>query len=110
VHEIGLCVGIVDAAVRRAAGRPVTVVRVRVGGHPVDRDVIEAGFRMVAAGTEVEGAELDVVVVPDMGDEAVLESITLAPPGQPASPAGRPREPGNDVTVLGHGRAGGGAQ
>jgi len=64
VHEMGLCQAIVEATLRRAAGRPVRAVRVRVGGHPVDPQVIAQGFRMAAAGTYAEGAELDLVVEP----------------------------------------------
>jgi hydrogenase nickel incorporation protein HypA/HybF len=64
VHEMGLCEAIVDATVRRAAGRPVSRVRVRVTGHPVDRDVLDMGFRLAAAGTVAESAAVDVVVDP----------------------------------------------
>lgn len=64
MHETGLCEAIVAAALRRAGGRPVAGVRVRVGGHPVDPRVIDQGFRIAAAGTEAAGAEVDVVLEP----------------------------------------------
>ncbi|MFF5265276.1 hydrogenase maturation nickel metallochaperone HypA [Actinomadura viridis] len=64
MHELGLCEAIVQAAVKRADGRRVHGARVRVGGHPVDPEVVEQGFRLAAAGTVVEGAELDLVLEP----------------------------------------------
>jgi hydrogenase nickel incorporation protein HypA/HybF len=64
VHELGMCEGIVEAAVRRANGRQVTSVRVRVGGHPVDAGVVEQGFQLAAFGTVAEGAALDLVMEP----------------------------------------------
>lgn len=64
MHEMGVCDAIVDAAVRRARGRRVTGVRVRLTGHPVDPGVIDQGFRLAAAGTAVEGASVELVVRP----------------------------------------------
>jgi hydrogenase nickel incorporation protein HypA/HybF len=59
-----LCEGIVEAAVRRAAGRQVRGLRVRIGGHRVDTAVIRQGVELAAAGTVVEGAALDLVLEP----------------------------------------------
>lgn len=89
MHELGLCEGIVGAAVNRAKGRVVTVVRVRVGGHPVDCDVVTQGFRMAAAGTVVADARLDLVLDPmlvhcgECGREAPVEDhlAMIACPG-----------------------------
>jgi hydrogenase nickel incorporation protein HypA/HybF len=65
MHELGMCEGILDTALRRAAGRPVTRVRVRVGVlHRAVGPAMEQAFELVAAGTEAEGAELDLVVLP----------------------------------------------
>jgi len=64
VHESGLSEAIVGAALRRGAGRRVTAVRVRVGGHPVDQEVVTMGFQLAATGTAVEGAELELVLDP----------------------------------------------
>jgi len=66
MHELGLCEAIVEATLRRARGREVTAVRVRVGGHPVDDAVIEQGFRLAAMGTVAENADLDLVCEPVM--------------------------------------------
>jgi hydrogenase nickel incorporation protein HypA/HybF len=65
VHEFGLCEGIVDAVLTRAAGRPVTRVRVRVGAlHRVAEPALEQAFEMIAAGTVAEHAAVDLVVIP----------------------------------------------
>nr|BFE35530.1 hypothetical protein GCM10010200_077810 [Actinomadura rugatobispora] len=64
MHEMGLCDAIVKAARSRARGRRVSEVKVRVGGHPVDPEVVDQGFRLAAAGTELEGAGLDLVMEP----------------------------------------------
>jgi hydrogenase nickel incorporation protein HypA/HybF len=64
MHEMGLSEAIVQATLRRAAGRPVESVRVRIGGHPIDADVIDQGFRLAAMGTVAADASLDVVLEP----------------------------------------------
>jgi len=65
VHEFGLCEGIVDAVLKRAAGRPVARVRVRVGAlHRVAEPALDQAFEMLAAGTVAENAAVDMVVVP----------------------------------------------
>ena len=64
MHETGLCDAILAATLRRANGRPVSSVRVRVGGHPVDPGVINQGFQVAAAGTVAAGASVELVVEP----------------------------------------------
>jgi hydrogenase nickel incorporation protein HypA/HybF len=64
MHELGMCEGIAEAVLRRADGRRVTSARVRVGGHAVDPDVIDQGFRLAAAGTLAEDAAIDLVMEP----------------------------------------------
>jgi hydrogenase nickel incorporation protein HypA/HybF len=64
MHELGMCQGIAEAVLRRAAGRTVTAARVRVGGHAVDSGVVDQGFRLAAAGTPAENAALDIVHEP----------------------------------------------
>lgn len=79
MHELGLCEGILEAVERRAAGRRVAGVRVRVGElHQVVEPALAQAFELVAEGTVAEGAAVDLVVV--AGDELVLESIQLAAP------------------------------
>ncbi len=74
MHEVGLCESIVDAALRRAAGRRATRVNVRVGGHhAADRDALMQAFQMLTLESPLADAELNVIEVP--GDELMLESL-----------------------------------
>jgi hydrogenase nickel incorporation protein HypA/HybF len=87
VHELGLCEGVVEAVERRAAGRRVTRVRVRVGArHRVVPSAFDQSFALVAQGTVADGAAVDLVVVPvtvrclDCGDEAEATDVLAACP------------------------------
>src|SRR5262249_39848347 len=65
MHEFGLCEGVLDAVQKRAAGRQVAGIRVRCGArHAVEPDAMAQAFGMVAAGTEADGAKVEVVTVP----------------------------------------------
>jgi hydrogenase nickel incorporation protein HypA/HybF len=65
VHEFGLCEGVLEAVRSRAAGRPVSGIRVRCGvRHAVDPESMAQAFGFVAAGTEADGAAVEVVTVP----------------------------------------------
>ena len=65
MHEFGLCEDILGAVERRADGRRVSTVRVRVGAmHRVDEPSLAQAFSLVAAGTVAEGAAIEVVPVP----------------------------------------------
>lgn len=65
MHEVGLVEGIVEAVERRADGRPVARVRVRIGTlHRASDGPMEQAFELVGAGTVVEGARLDLVQIP----------------------------------------------
>jgi hydrogenase expression/formation protein HypC len=65
MHELGLCEGIVEAVERRAAGRRVARVRVRIGAlHQVVPSALDQAFELVAGGTTAEGAAVDLVVTP----------------------------------------------
>ena len=64
MHETGLCEAVVDAALRRASGRRVTGLRVRIGGHLVDPVVITQGIQVAAAGTDADGTAVDLVLDP----------------------------------------------
>lgn len=65
MHEFGLGAAIVEAVERRAAGRRVTAVRVRVGArHQVVGPAMDQAFALAADQTVAEGARIDVVVVP----------------------------------------------
>lgn len=65
MHEFGLCEGVLEAVQKRAGGRQVTGVRVRCGvRHAVDPASMAQAFSVVAAGTEADGAAVEVVTVP----------------------------------------------
>src|SRR5581483_10465309 len=84
MHEYGLCEGVLDAVLVRAAGRPVAGIRVRCGvRHAVDPPSMVQAFAMLAAGTAAADAVVTVVTVPatvtcrDCG--AAGESTDLVP-------------------------------
>lgn len=83
MHELGLCEGIVEAALRHADGRRIRAVSVRIGGHPVDPAVVDQGFRLAALGTVAEDARLDLVQEPmlarcrDCGATAPADGLSL---------------------------------
>ena len=64
MHELGLCDAIVAAAVRRARGRQVASMRVRVTGHPVDPEFVRQALQLAAAGTVAEGASVELAAEP----------------------------------------------
>jgi len=65
VHEVALGEAILDAVERRAAGRKVRRVKVRVGTlHRVVGPALDQGFALVSEGSVAEGAELEMVVIP----------------------------------------------
>lgn len=65
MHEFGLCEGVLEAVQKRAAGRPVSGIRVRCGvRHAADPASMAQAFEMVAAGTEADGAAVEIVTVP----------------------------------------------
>jgi hydrogenase nickel incorporation protein HypA/HybF len=60
MHELSVSAAVVDTAVRHAAGRPVTVVRLRVGAlRQVVPDSLEFYFGIVSRDTLCEGARLE---------------------------------------------------
>ena len=76
MHEWGLCEGILDAVERRAAGREVVGVKVRIGeALRVAEPALDQAFTLVSEGTVAEGARIEMIEVD--GDELMLESITL---------------------------------
>jgi hydrogenase nickel incorporation protein HypA/HybF len=65
VHELSLADAVVTITREHARGRRVSAVDVRIGRlRQVVPDALEFAFELVAAGTEVEGAELRVEHVP----------------------------------------------
>ncbi|MGH8969591.1 MAG: hydrogenase maturation nickel metallochaperone HypA [Actinomycetes bacterium] len=65
MHELGLCESVLDTVERRAAGRRVSGVTVRVGAlHRVVDESMQTAFAMVSTGTVADGAALSLVHVP----------------------------------------------
>jgi len=65
MHELSIAQAIVDIAQRHAAGRRVHRVGVRVGHlRQVVPDALQFAFELLVAGTELDGAELDIEEVP----------------------------------------------
>jgi Zn finger protein HypA/HybF involved in hydrogenase expression len=59
MHELSLVSELVEACEREAAGRPVDLVRVRVAGT-VPTDLVCQAFTMLATGTPLESAALEI--------------------------------------------------
>jgi hydrogenase nickel incorporation protein HypA/HybF len=61
MHELAITQGIVDAVLERTGDRAVTTVRLRVGRlSGVVPDALRFCFELVAAGTALEGAQLEI--------------------------------------------------
>lgn len=65
MHELALCGSIATIVSRHAAGRPVSVVRLRVGRlRQVVPDTLEYCWAMVCESTPLDGAKLAIESVP----------------------------------------------
>jgi hydrogenase nickel incorporation protein HypA/HybF len=61
MHELSIAESIVAIADRHAAGRPVEAVQVRIGHlRQVVPSALEFAFSLVAQGTALDGARLDI--------------------------------------------------
>lgn len=64
MHELSYAEGVLEAALRRAAGRPVARLGVRIGCvHRVVAEAFAQSFTIAAVGTEAAQAEVELVVV-----------------------------------------------
>ncbi len=104
MHELGLCTSVVDAVQRRAAGRPVASVRVRVGRlHHVHPDAFAQSFTVAAMGTVAAGAAAELVLLPVRARcgacGATWEADDL-PPACPSCSSGDVELVGGDELVL----------
>jgi len=62
------CDGVLEAVERRAAGRPVARIGVRIGViHRVVAEAFEQSFQIAAVGGPAEGATTDLIVLPVHG-------------------------------------------
>lgn len=65
MHELSICKSIADIALRHAAGRPVSVINVRIGQlRQIVPETLVYCWSLVSAGTPLAGAELAVERVP----------------------------------------------
>ena len=65
MHELSLSGAIVNTVEKHAAGRPVSVVSMRIGAlRQVVPDTLEFYFGFVAKGTVCEGARLEQELIP----------------------------------------------
>jgi len=68
MHELSIAEALVAIAARHAAGRRVTVVEVKVGHlRQVVPSALEFAFELVAEGSPVEGARLELKGIPAQG-------------------------------------------
>jgi len=88
MHELSIAESIVAIADRHAGGRRVSKVEVKVGHlRQVVPSALEFAFELVAQGTAVEGAELDLEEVPAAGicracgTEGTLTAFPFTCPG-----------------------------
>jgi hydrogenase nickel incorporation protein HypA/HybF len=84
LHELSIAESVVQIASRHANGRRVTRVWLKVGHlRQVVPSALAFGFELVAEGTQVEGAELEMENVPatgvcrDCGTESRLQTFPL---------------------------------
>lgn len=104
MHEIGLCESVLAAVERRAEGRPVAGLTVRVG--TLLRVVPEAfaqSFELVAAGSVAEGATTELIFVPVQGrcdDCGHMFESHDATPACPSCGSVRVAREGGDDLVL----------
>ena len=104
VHEFGICESVLTAVERRAGGRPVAGLTVRVG--TLLRVVPEAfaqSFELVAAGTVAEDATPELVFVPVQGTcadcGAMFESDAPIPACPDCGGVRVAREGGDDLVL-----------
>ena len=65
MHELGMCEGVVEVVERRAQGRRVKRLRLRVGTmHRVVPEAFGQAFEMAATGSVAQDAEVDLVFMP----------------------------------------------
>jgi hydrogenase nickel incorporation protein HypA/HybF len=82
------CEGVLEAVLRRAEGRRVARVGVRIGAvHRVVADAFEQSFRLAAAGGPAESATTELVVVPVHGHCMDCRTDFDAPDPSPACPS-----------------------
>jgi hydrogenase nickel incorporation protein HypA/HybF len=68
LHEMSYCEAVLEAVERRADGRPVARIGVRIGVvHRVVADAFAQSFELAAAGSIADGAVAEIVTIPVRG-------------------------------------------
>lgn len=68
MHELSYCEGVLEAVERRAGGRPVAAIGVRIGAvHRIVADAFQQSFQIAAMGGPAAHAVTTVVLVPVHG-------------------------------------------
>lgn len=76
MHEFGLTEAIAQTALARADGRSVARVTVRISALlRAETDSMEQAFQMVAAGTCLDGAVLELNIIPGRGTCGMCGSV-----------------------------------
>jgi hydrogenase nickel incorporation protein HypA/HybF len=88
MHEMSYCEGVLEAVERRAGGRRVERIGVRIGAvHRVVAEAFEQSFQIAAAGGPAAAATTEVVVVPVTGHCMDCRNDFESTDAQPACPA-----------------------
>lgn len=88
MHELSYCEGVLEAVERRASGRPVARVGVRIGAvHRVVAAAFQQSFTIAAVGGPAAEAVTELVVVPVHGHCMDCRSDFSAADPSPACPS-----------------------
>lgn len=88
MHELSYCEGVLEAVERRAAGRPVARIGVRIGAiHRVVADAFQQSFQIAATGGPAEHAVTELVVLPVHGHCMDCRADFTSPDPSPACPS-----------------------
>jgi hydrogenase nickel incorporation protein HypA/HybF len=88
MHELSYCEGVLEMVERRAAGRPVAAIGVRIGAvHRVVPEVFQQSFAIAAMEGPAAKAVTNVVVVPVRAHCGECRNQFESPDPTPACPA-----------------------
>jgi len=87
MHELAIAESVVDTVLRRTEGRPVSVVRLRIGRlSGVVPDALSFAFEVASVGTPLQGSTLELeqpqgeAKCRDCGERFVLHDLILLCP------------------------------
>lgn len=88
MHELSYCEAVLEAVERRAAGRSVAAIGVRIGAiHRVQADAFQQSFQMAAMGGPAAQAVTTLVVLPVRGNCMDCRNDFASPDPTPACPS-----------------------